>query len=104
MATGHVPKKRKLEDKNLHSNIFRAKEENLWFDDGNIVIVAEYTPFLVHKSVLSAKSEIFRDTFSIPQPQIPAETDALDGIPILRLSDRWSDVRKMLTMMYHSER
>lgn len=101
MSAEPASKKRRLEDADLHDNIFKAKQKGLWFDDGNIVIVAENTPFLVHKSVLAAKSEIFHDTFSVPQPE---NDESLNGIPILRLHDTWTDVCKLLTFMYHCER
>lgn len=101
MASEPISKKRRPKYKDLQVNAFRAKEEDVWFEDGNIVLVAQDTPFLVHKSVLATKSDVFRDTFSVAR----AECDEmLDGIPILRLADGWIDVRNMLVAIYHSER
>ena len=54
----------------LNNNTTRAVELGLWFDDGNVILIAESTSFEVHKSILSSKSYVFKDMFSIPQPTI----------------------------------
>lgn len=41
---------------------------DLWFKDGNVILIAEGTAFRVHQSLLSINSEVFRDMFSFPQP------------------------------------
>lgn len=82
-----------------------AKAHGLWFDDGNIVLVAERRPFKVHKGVLAAKSQVFRDMFSIPQPPKDAsnESEYFEGVPIVRLTDAWKDVYSVLRSFYLPE-
>lgn len=46
--------------------IASCQTDSVFFlDDGNIILLADSTLFLIHKSVLSMHSEIFRDMFSI---------------------------------------
>lgn len=61
-----------------------TKHPNLWFDDGNIILVAENVGFCVYQGIITKQSEVFRDRltkkpmslllglfrvmFEIPQP------------------------------------
>ncbi|KAK7690546.1 hypothetical protein QCA50_005644 [Cerrena zonata] len=95
------PKKRKAdENNNIKENRMRAVQAGLWHDDGNIILIAEDTPFKVHKSMLSKKSEIFRDMFSLPQPATLDESELMDGIPAVSMSDSWIDLRCILLAIY----
>ncbi|KAH8120236.1 hypothetical protein DFH11DRAFT_43573 [Phellopilus nigrolimitatus] len=38
--------------------------DGLWFDDGNVIVVAENTAFRVHKGVLSQHSVVFEEMFA----------------------------------------
>ena len=60
-----------LDPANVHCLINRDSE--VWFGDGNIVVVAQNTAFRFHKSVVSLHSSVFRDLFSIPQPSLMGE-------------------------------
>ncbi|KAJ7065849.1 hypothetical protein C8F01DRAFT_1249423 [Mycena amicta] len=62
-------------------NIIRS---NLWFSDGNIILVAASVAFKVHRGQLRRHSEVFDDLFSIPQPP---EQDLLDGCPWVEVYD-----------------
>ena len=54
----------------------------LWFEDGNVVLIAENRSFRVPKSVLARTSEFFRDMFSLPQPPLDgAEGDTVTPAP-----------------------
>ena len=44
------------------------RDSDVWFEDGNIVVIAQNTTFRFHKGVLSLHSQAFRDLFSVPQP------------------------------------
>lgn len=103
-------KKRKLETEtenkpppSLEDNIDIAKDAKLWFEDGNIVLIAENHPFKIHKGVLAAKSDFFSGMLSLPQPQTLEESEHFDGIPTMHLSDKWQDVRCVLQGIYHSD-
>jgi hypothetical protein len=70
-----------------------------WFDDGNIILQAEFEQFKVYSGILSAKSEIFRDMFSIPQP---VEGDGVvEGCHVVHLSDTAEEVRYVLDALYN---
>lgn len=44
-----------------------TRHPDLWFDDGSVILIAEDTGFRVYRGVLARHSEVFRDTFQIPQ-------------------------------------
>ncbi|KZT66662.1 hypothetical protein DAEQUDRAFT_767876 [Daedalea quercina L-15889] len=73
------------------------RDEKIWLDDGNTVIIAEKTAFRVHRSVLSLHSEVFRDLFTVP-PSASEET--LEGCPVVRVSDTADDMRHVLWDLY----
>ncbi|KAI0032664.1 hypothetical protein K488DRAFT_49445, partial [Vararia minispora EC-137] len=72
--------------------------EDLWFRDGNIVLVCDATGFRVNESVLSIHSAVFRDMLSVGTR---AGTDAYEMCPIIRLSDDPLHMRLLLRMMYN---
>ncbi|KAF7327970.1 hypothetical protein MKEN_00377200 [Mycena kentingensis (nom. inval.)] len=76
------------------SNVVRS---NIWFLDGNIVLVAGSVAFKVHRGQLRRHSEVFDDLFSIPQPP---EQDLFDGCPWVELHDSPTDVLYFLTALY----
>ncbi|CAL1699880.1 unnamed protein product [Somion occarium] len=78
-----------------------SRHETLWYEDGNIVLVADTTTFRVHSSVLSRASDIFRDMFSLPQPQ---GEDTIDGCPVVHLPDSPHDLAIALDMLYNGMR
>ncbi|KAJ6509165.1 hypothetical protein C8R47DRAFT_1191489 [Mycena vitilis] len=59
--------------------------QELWFEDGNIVIQAENSQYRVFRGMLAARSPVFQDMLSLPQPP---ETELVDGCPFVRLPDR----------------
>lgn len=85
----------------LLQNIPRAIETELWFDDGNIILVAEDTPFKVHRGQLSQRSQVFRDILLIPQPRVPDGSDVMDGVPLIHVSDTWKDLSYVLSALYN---
>lgn len=75
------------------------RDSEVWFEDGNIVVIAQNTAFRFHKSVLSLHSSVFSDLFSIPQPS-PAGEETLDGCPVVHVSDTSYDFRELLRAIY----
>ena len=63
-----------------------TKHSELWFDDGNVVLVAEDTGFRVYRGLLARYSEIFRDMFRLPQPETTA-AETYEGCPIVRMAE-----------------
>lgn len=73
--------------------------------DGNIVIAAVETSetktvthaFRVHQSLLSKHSTVFRDMFTLPQS---LDVEQYEGVPVVKLPDRYRDVKGLLRMFY----
>ena len=86
------------------SSMSIKRDSDIWFDDGNIVVVAQSTAFRFHKSVVSLHSSVFRDLFSIPQPSLmDEEVDEIlifDGCPVVHVSDTSYDFRELLRAIY----
>ncbi|THH27559.1 hypothetical protein EUX98_g6624 [Antrodiella citrinella] len=70
---------------------------DVWFPDGNVVLVAGAAAFKVHKGQLERHSEIFQDLFSVPQPQ---DQPLLDDCPWVELHDSSTDVLHLLRALY----
>ncbi|KAI0089228.1 hypothetical protein BDY19DRAFT_944766 [Irpex rosettiformis] len=73
------------------------RDPQYYFEDGNVVILAEITIFRVHKGILSLHSSVFKDMLSLPQP-VGAET--VDGCPLIRIPDAAFRVQWLLDTMY----
>lgn len=72
-----------------------------WFDDGNVVLIADDTLFRVHRGVLSHHSVVFRDMFMIPQPE---EFEQMEGCPVVHLSDSPRELGVLLGALYEGHR
>ncbi|OBZ75019.1 hypothetical protein A0H81_05172 [Grifola frondosa] len=73
------------------------RDEDLWFHDGSIVIVAGDTAFRVYQGLLMKQSEIFRDLFSMPQPVV---VETMDGCPVVKVSDSPKDMKYLLEAIH----
>ena len=69
------------------------RDTELWFDDGNIVLLCRDTAFRVYRGLLTRHSVIFRDLFSMAQPST-AET--MESCPVVHISDSPDDLRYLL--------
>ena len=66
--------------------------------NADIVIQScDFINFRVHKSVLTLSSPFFNDMFSLPQP---SDQEAVDGLPVVRLSEDAEVLNCLLTMLY----
>ncbi|KAJ7500465.1 hypothetical protein B0H11DRAFT_1714417 [Mycena galericulata] len=74
--------------------------EDLWFEDGNIVIQAGNSQFRVYRGVLAARSSVFKDMLSVPQPP---ESELVDGCPLVRLTDSEMEVEVFLKALFLPE-
>ncbi|KAM5544921.1 hypothetical protein V8D89_001819 [Ganoderma adspersum] len=86
---------------NVDGSIKRDSE--VWFEDGNIIVIAQTTAFRFHKSVVSIHCSVFRDLFSIPRPSLPGEEvdETFDGgCPVVRVSDTSYDFRELIRAIY----
>ncbi|KAI0656182.1 hypothetical protein C8Q70DRAFT_922059 [Cubamyces menziesii] len=55
------------------------KDDELWFEDGNLIIVAGGVEFRVYKGPLLLHSEVIRDMVSMPLPSSLDSTESVDG-------------------------
>lgn len=69
------------------------KYKDLWLEDGNIILQCAEGAFRVHRSLLAAQSEVFRDMFTLPSPV------ADDTIPTVQLSDDTEQMYKFLSCL-----
>ena len=94
----------KVEASTSESTAFRRG--NVWFDDGNVLLIAETTSFRVHKSILSRHSEFFNDMFRLPQPAYAGgDTDVPDAqCPAVHTSESAADLAHFLGAIYNSVR
>ncbi len=55
----------------------KKRDNELWFEDRTVILVARDVEFRVYKGLLADHSPVFRDMFSLPQPPDPPEADRL---------------------------
>ncbi|KAJ6630402.1 hypothetical protein B0H10DRAFT_1939161 [Mycena sp. CBHHK59/15] len=73
--------------------------EDLWFDDGSLVIQAEQSLFRVYRAVLALRSPVFKDMLSFPQPP---DAELIEGCPVVHLPDTAADVTVFLKAIFDS--
>ena len=69
------------------------RDPELWFEDGNIILLCRETAFRVYRGLLTRHSVIFRDLFAMAQPST-AET--MESCPVVHISDPPDDLRYLL--------
>lgn len=77
------------------SNLMR--QDDLWFDDGSVVLKVQTTLYRVHRSTLTSHSTVFKDMFGLPQP---AGEHAIEGCPIIDMPDKATDFSLLLKAIY----
>ena len=96
-----VPRKRpRLNSENITASAKDfSHDEEYWYDDGNITIVAQGVGFRVYKGLLTAQSEVFCDLFSLacltPDPHHNDGTDC----PVVHVTDSPAEMRSLLEML-----
>ncbi|TFY75796.1 hypothetical protein EWM64_g8216 [Hericium alpestre] len=89
-----------------HGNVPLKSRGDLWFDDGNIVLLIDSNPetedgfiaFKVHRGVLARHSEVFRSLFEMPQPANEAEM--LDNCQVVRMYDLPIELSNLIKALY----
>lgn len=89
------PKKRQRRN----SNEDQRTRSQYWFEDGNVVLQAENTLFRVHQSILSRHSQIFKDTFAMPQDP-SQENESVEDCPVVPLADSAEDLGNIISLLY----
>ncbi|KAJ2989084.1 hypothetical protein NUW54_g1873 [Trametes sanguinea] len=53
-----------------------VRDEEFWYDDGTIILIARNVEFRIYKGILAEHSPVFKDMFSFPQPPPAPNTDS----------------------------
>ncbi len=69
------------------------KDDEFWFEDGNLIIVAQDVEFCVYKGPLVKHSPVFRDMLTLPQP---AESSELGHRPVVPVPENPTSFRHFL--------
>jgi hypothetical protein len=77
------------------------RSEEVWYEDGNLIVRAENTLFKVYRGVLASKSTVFADMFTVSSSGLANET--LDGCELVVLQDSAVDVGPFLKAMVDVE-
>ncbi|TFK84644.1 hypothetical protein K466DRAFT_496187 [Polyporus arcularius HHB13444] len=75
-------------------------DPDMWFEDGNVIVIAQQTAFRFHRGALSRHSEAFRGLFSVPQPTSSGSVQTMDGCPVIHVTDTAYDFRHLLRAVY----
>ncbi|KAJ7490868.1 hypothetical protein FB451DRAFT_1349350 [Mycena latifolia] len=78
----------------------RVRVQELWFEDGNLIIQAGSSLFRVYRGVLAARSSVFQDMLSFPQPP---DSELVEGCPLVHMHDSAADVTVFLKAIFDSE-
>ena len=94
--------KRLRVDNDLDDGPSVVEDQDMWMDDGNVVISVGDNPahlFKCHRSVLSDNSVVFERMLGIPPSTAPEEQ--YQGLPKVHLTDDADDVRKLLKILHN---
>ncbi|KAI0826508.1 hypothetical protein BC628DRAFT_1410145 [Trametes gibbosa] len=76
---------------------FPVKDEEYWFEDGNVILIAGGVQFCLYKGPLVRHSSLFANMFSIPQtPAPPSHLGSAQGVPTFHLDMTPNDVRQFV--------
>ncbi|KZT64426.1 hypothetical protein DAEQUDRAFT_732659 [Daedalea quercina L-15889] len=82
-----------------------TRDEKFWYDDGNIVVVAEDVGFRLYKGLLARQSDVFRDMFDLPQPASDgSRDDALVDCAVVHVADSPAEIRSLLRVLLDGRR
>ncbi|KAJ7162441.1 hypothetical protein C8R46DRAFT_955409 [Mycena filopes] len=71
--------------------------EKLWFKDGTLVLIAGTRMFRVYGGLLAQHSPVFEHMLERPPP---ADSEFIDGCPIVRLEDNQDDLESFLLSLF----
>ncbi|TFY78287.1 hypothetical protein EWM64_g5725 [Hericium alpestre] len=71
----------------------------LWFEDGNIIIVCQTTGFRVHRGILAYNSTVFKDMLIVGDANLDCN-ETFEGCVVARLPDEAHDMHSLLKALY----
>ena len=75
--------------------------DSLWFEDGNVVLIAGTMAFCIHRGILSQKCTVFRDMMAASSPD---DEETVDDHPAVRLHDDPRDLEYFVHYLYNGIR
>ncbi|KAF7302874.1 BTB domain-containing protein [Mycena kentingensis (nom. inval.)] len=82
---------------NVDTILQPERVQELWFNDGNIVLQAENMQYKLFHGILALRSEIFRDMLVVGQQ---AAGEMVDGCPLVHLPDEARELTPFLKAIY----
>ncbi|KAF7298004.1 hypothetical protein HMN09_01021400 [Mycena chlorophos] len=70
----------------------------IWHTDGTVVLQAQRTQFRVHWGLLTMHSSVFKDIYTLPQPNVAGV--AVEGCPVVEVHDDSGDWKHLLEVLY----
>lgn len=63
--------------------------EGLWFEDGNVIVVAGKARFKLYRGILTQYSSVFKDVFQMADA---AASGSVEGCPLVHITDNPTEV------------
>lgn len=82
-------------------NFHELRRDDVWFDDGNLILQTDDALFRVYSGLLAARSSVFKDMLAFPPP--PEGNLTHDNCPVVRIYDSAKDVHFFLSAIFNSE-
>ena len=77
------------------------QHQELWFDDGNVVLVAGNTWFKLYRGILARYSSVFRDLFQVADA---SAGDTIQNCPVVHVTDNPDHLVLFFVLMYDGAR
>ncbi|EPQ50346.1 hypothetical protein GLOTRDRAFT_82380 [Gloeophyllum trabeum ATCC 11539] len=71
--------------------------DDLWFEDGNVVLQAEQKLFRVYRGLLADSSSTFSEMFKLPQPD---SAEQYDDCPLITMPDSAEELEYLLNAVF----
>lgn len=76
------------------------RRDDVWFEDGNLILQTDDALFRVYGGLLAARSSVFKDMLAFPPP--PEGNLTHNDCPVVRIYDSSKDVRFFLNAIFDS--
>ncbi|EIN04253.1 hypothetical protein PUNSTDRAFT_138648 [Punctularia strigosozonata HHB-11173 SS5] len=98
MSTSNIrPRSHQIEPKSKPSAQLTRCDE-LWYEDGSIILAAEGIGFKVYRMLLAQHSAVFADMLALSEPS--ANIDPLHGCPLVHMPDSAEELRYLLLAIH----
>ncbi|KAI0753648.1 hypothetical protein C8Q74DRAFT_1360943 [Fomes fomentarius] len=75
------------------------RDNELWYEDGNLAIIAHSTELRIYQGQLATLSDVFNNMFKVPQPP-PRTTEVCGSVyPVVHVTDISEDWRHLLRLL-----